>query len=164
MDTAVLRAAYDVLLAEIAAGGFGPPPPGKWTAEQVVGHVALNDELLAEATEAVLAGAPWAYYNHNAVHTPEVDDFVADCGDLAGLTTRLRGTSHRLCALVDRLDVLAADTPVETHIRDGDRIVVDEPLPWGRVLDIHQRVHLPAHTDQLRALRDGHRDMRHTGQ
>ncbi|MFC7550277.1 hypothetical protein [Plantactinospora sp. GCM10030261] len=153
MDTAVLRAAYDVLLAEVAAGGFGPPPPGDWTAEQVVAHLTLNDDLLATATEAVLAGAPWAYYNHNAVHTPELNELISGCGGLAGVADRLRASSQRLCNLVDRLDVLAADTPVETHIRDGDRIVVDEPLPWGRTLDIHERVHLPAHTDQLRALR-----------
>jgi hypothetical protein len=35
--------------------------------------------------------------------------------------------------------------------------VIDEPLPWGRVVDIHERVHLPAHTDQLRVLRPGTR-------
>ncbi|MFB9233932.1 hypothetical protein ACFFWC_00025 [Plantactinospora siamensis] len=153
MDTAVLRRGYELVLAEIEAGGFGPPPEGEWTAEQVVAHLAANDELLAEATEAVLAGAPYAYYNHNALHRPQLDGLVAECGGLAGLATLLRATSQRLCSLIDRLDAVAADVPVETHIRDGDRIVIDEPVPWGRVVDIHERVHLPAHTDQLRALR-----------
>ncbi len=153
MDTAVLRGAYEVLLTEVAAGGFGPPPRGDWSAEQVVAHLTLNDDLLVAATEAVLSGAPWAYYDHDAVRTPQVTALVAECGDLAVLTDRLRASSERLCALVARLDADTADTPVETHLRDGDRIVVDGSLPWGRVLDIHERVHLPAHTDQLRVLR-----------
>ena len=63
METAELRRAYDVLLAEADAGGFGPPPSGELTAEQVVAHLAANDELLTEATEAVIAGSPWAYYD-----------------------------------------------------------------------------------------------------
>lgn len=58
MDAAQLRQAYEVLLAEAETGGFGPPPPGEWTAEQVVAHVAANDELLIEATEAVIAYGP----------------------------------------------------------------------------------------------------------
>jgi hypothetical protein len=155
METGVLRRAYDVLLGEIAGGGFGAPPAGEWTAEQVVAHVVTNDELLVEATEAVLAGSPYAYYNHNEVHRPQLDAVVAECAGLAGLADRLRGSSQRFCALVDRLGAEAAGTPVATYIHDGDRIVIDEPLPWGRVVDIHQRVHLPAHTDQLRALRPG---------
>lgn len=149
----MLRRAYDVLLAEIEAGGFGSPPEGEWTAEQVAAHIATNDELLAEATEAVLAGSPWAFYNHNAVHRPQLDALVAECGGLDGLATLVRATSQRLCTLVERLDAEAADIPVDTHIRDGEQIVIDESMPWGRALDIHERVHLPVHTDQLRALR-----------
>ncbi|MFC4107338.1 hypothetical protein [Micromonospora zhanjiangensis] len=153
MDTAVLRRAYDVLFAEIAAGGFGRPPDGQWTAERVVAHVVSSDVLFAEATEAVLAGSPYAYYDHDAIGRSQLDELVTECAGLAGLTDRLRSGSGRICALIDRLGPEAAGVPVETHIHDGDRIVIDEPLPWGRVVDIHERVHLPAHTDQLRALR-----------
>jgi hypothetical protein len=39
-----LAAAYDAFFAQAAAGGFGPPSPGEWTAEQVVAHVAVNDD------------------------------------------------------------------------------------------------------------------------
>ena len=38
---------YDALLAEVDAGGFAEPPPGELTAEQVVAHLAANDELMS---------------------------------------------------------------------------------------------------------------------
>lgn len=67
MDTTELRKAYDELLTEVAAGGFGDPRPGQWRAEQVVAHVAANDEVLASTTEAVLAGTAGRHYNHDAI-------------------------------------------------------------------------------------------------
>jgi hypothetical protein len=152
MDAAELRAAYDVLLAEAEAGGFGPPPPGEWTAEQVVAHVAANDELLIQATEAVIAGSPYVCYNHNSIHRPQLDALVSECGGMAGLVARVRDSSDRLADLIDRLGARSS-TSVDTNIRDGDEIVINEPLPWGRTIDIHGRVHLPWHTEQLRVLR-----------
>jgi hypothetical protein len=152
MDAAELRRAYEVLLAEAEAGGFEPPPPGEWTAEQVVAHVAANDELLIAATEAVIAGSPYVCYNHDSIHRPQLDALVAECGGVAGLVARVRRSSGRLCGLVERLGV-GSETSVDTNIRDGDEIVINEPLPWGRTLDIHGRLHLPWHTEQLRALR-----------
>ncbi|MEU7994005.1 hypothetical protein AB0B83_01510 [Micromonospora sp. NPDC049060] len=155
MDSGALRGAYAEVLAEVDAGGFGPPPAGQLSAEQIVAHLAANDELMTEATEAVLAGAPFAYYDLETIHRPQVDALVAECGGLDGLATLLRATSQKLCALTDRLGPAAAQTPVETHLREGFDLVVDEPLPWARTLDLHTRVHLPKHLAQLRMLRTG---------
>lgn len=152
MDSAALGRAYDELLAEVAAGGFGPAPHGRFGAEQIIAHLVANDELMIEATEAVLAGSPYAYYDLEVVHRPQVDALVAEFGGLDGLDTRLRATSRQLVALVDRLGP-AAGTPVDTHLREGYDLAVDGPLPWGRVLDLHARVHLPKHRAQLRVLR-----------
>ncbi|MFG1776012.1 hypothetical protein ACGFIG_06230 [Micromonospora sp. NPDC049048] len=154
MDSGSLRGAYAEVLAEVEAGGFGAPPAGQLSAEQIVAHLAANDELMTEATEAVLAGSPFAYYDLETVHRPQVDALVAECGGLDGLATLLRATSQKLCALTDRLGP-AAQTPVETHLREGFDLVVDEPLPWARTLDLHARVHLPKHLAQLRMLRAG---------
>ncbi len=148
----MLRQAYDTLLAEVDAGGFGAPQPGELTAEQVVAHLVANDELLTEATEAAIAGAPWAYYDLETIHRPQLDALVAEYGGLDGLAILLRATSRKLCALTERLGA-GADTVVDTHIREGFDLVIDEPLPWGRTLDIHGRVHLPVHTEQLREMR-----------
>ncbi|MEH0933785.1 hypothetical protein [Micromonospora psammae] len=152
MESGELRRVYEELLAEVEAGGFGPPGTGQLSAEQLVAHLAVNDELMSEATEAVLAGSPYAYYDLAGVHRPELDALVAECGGLAGLATLLRATSQKLCALVDRLGP-TADTSVETHLREGYDLVVDGPLPWSRTLDLHTRVHLPKHLAQLRVMR-----------
>ena len=63
-----------------------------------------------------------------------------------------RVTSDRLCNLAGLLGA-ATGTPVHTHLQEGPELTVDELLPWGRVLDLHARVHLPMHLAQLRALR-----------
>ncbi|WP_343447868.1 hypothetical protein [Micromonospora schwarzwaldensis] len=152
MDAADLRRAYDELLVEVDAGGFGPPPEGELSAEQIVAHLAANDELMSEATEAVLAGSPFAYYDVDTIHRPQLDALVSECGGLDGLATLLRATSQKLCSLADRLGP-AAETPVETVLREGFDLDVDDSLPWGRALDLHVRVHLPLHLTQLRALR-----------
>jgi hypothetical protein len=152
MDTSRLREAYEALFAEAAAGGFGPPPPGEWTAEQVVAHVAANDRLLAQATEAVLAGDPKAYYNHEAIDVARLDALVAEHGDLTRLVELARGTSATLFSLAERLGDREG-TPVHTYIRDGDRVMVDQPVPWGQVLELNASGHLPVHIQQLRSLR-----------
>ena len=152
MEVDGLRQAYDAVLAEVDAGRFGPPPPGRYSAEQIVAHLVASDELMSEATEAVLAGSTYAFYDLEEVHRPELDALSAECGGLDGLADRLRRTSGRLVELVARLG-LAADTPVETHLREGFELVIDEPLPWGRTIDLHTRVHLPRHLAELRALR-----------
>ncbi|GIJ40088.1 hypothetical protein [Micromonospora andamanensis] len=152
MEVDGLRRAYDEVLAEVDAGGFGPPPPDRYSAEQVVAHLVANDELMREATEAVLAGSPYAFYDLDEVHRPELDALATECGGLDGLAARLRATSNQLVVLVAQLGA-AADTPVETHLREGFELVIDEPLPWGRTIDLHARVHLPRHLSELRALR-----------
>ncbi|MEU6205108.1 hypothetical protein ABZ814_16175 [Micromonospora musae] len=154
MESRRLRGAYEEVLAEIDAGGFAPPPAGQLSAEQIVAHLAANDELMVAATEAVLAGAPFAYYDLETIHRPQVDALVAEHGGLDGLAALLRATSGRLCALTDRLG-LAAETPVEIHLREGFDLRVDDTLPWGRTLDLHTTVHLPKHLAQLRMLRGG---------
>ncbi|MFF4876385.1 hypothetical protein [Micromonospora sp. NPDC000668] len=152
MESGGLRRAYDAVFAEIDAAGFGPPPEGQLSAEQIVAHLVANDELMIQATEALLAGSTFAYYDLDDMHRPQLDALVAEHGGLRGLTALLHGTSDRLCALVDQLG-LAAETPVETHLREGFDLIVEEPLPWSRTLDLHTRVHLPKHQAQLHMLR-----------
>ncbi|MFR9778159.1 hypothetical protein ACL02O_19160 [Micromonospora sp. MS34] len=152
VDAVELRRAYELVLAEVDAGGFGPPADGELGADQIVAHLAANDELMSEATEAVLAGSPFAYYDLETIHRPQLDALVSECGGLDALAALLRATSQKLCALAERLGP-AAETSVDTVLREGFDLDVDESLPWGRVLDLHTRVHLPMHLAQLRALR-----------
>src|SRR5689334_11571160 len=104
MDTTSLRQGYAELLAEARRGGFGQPRAGEWTAEQIIAHVAANDELLAEATENVLSGRRQAYYNHEAVDSEKLAEIVAAHGSLEALADWLEKTSDRLVGLAARLD------------------------------------------------------------
>jgi hypothetical protein len=139
------------LFAEVDGGPLRAPVGDELSAEQLLAHLVANDELLIAATEAVLAGSPYAYYELDTIHRPQLDDLVDRYGGLDGLTGRLRTTSEQLCGMTGRL-LDKTDTLVQTRVREGERLDIDEALPWGRALDIHRRVHLPAHTDDLRAL------------
>lgn len=154
-DTTGLRAAYERFRAEAAAGGFGEPTDGGWTAAQVVAHVVLNDALLAETTRCLLDGRPAALDNHDASAAEDLDRFADQVGGWDGLLEEAAVSADRLCGLLDRLSPQQAATPVPTHIADGGTVVVDEPVPWGAMMSVQERRHLPMHTDQLLALRRG---------
>jgi hypothetical protein len=153
VDTAELRAAYAEFIAEAEKGGFGPAPPNAWGAEQVVAHIARNDEELIAVTAAVTAGQQPSYYNHDAIDDAELGTYIGSMGDFRALVAAVRSNGERLCDLVERLpDDLPVEVPIS--VRDGARQVVDGPVPWATVLTIQARRHLPAHTQQLRELRD----------
>jgi hypothetical protein len=141
MDTTDLRKAYEGVAVEVAAGGFGPPPPGEWDAGRIVGHLALNDDLLAAVTADILAGRP-ARFDNRASLQPSP----------AGVEV-LRRSGARLCDLAGQLTPEQAATVVPVLIQDGEDIAVDRPMPWGVLLGIQASFHLPAHGEQLRALR-----------
>ena len=141
MDTTDLPKAYEGVAVEVAAGGFGPPPPGEWDAGRIVGHLALNDDLLAAVTADILAGRPVRFDNRASLQPAPAD------------LSELRRSGARLCELAERLTPEQAATVVPVFIQDGESIAVDRPMPWGVLLEIQASFHLPAHADQLRALR-----------
>jgi hypothetical protein len=153
MQTEELAAAYGAFVAEATAGGFGPPPPGEWDARQLVAHLAVNDGLLAETAERVLAGEPARFDNSTAVDWTKVTAFADEHGNLAGGLDALRASAARLCGLASRLDERQAAIDVHVFIQDGAEIAVDQPMPLGRLLGIQASFHLPAHHEQLAALR-----------
>ena len=143
---------YADFITEVLAGGFQPPPPGQWSAEQVAAHVARNHEALIRTTEAVLSGDEPSYDNREATDPRELDRYVLAYHGLRGLADRLAETAVTLRELAGRL---AERDPVivPVRIQDGDRVVVDEPLPWSAILATDERAHVPRHLDQLRSLR-----------
>jgi hypothetical protein len=155
VQTEDLAAAYEAFLAEAVAGGFGPPPAGEWNAEQLVAHLTVNDGQLAEAVERVLAGASGGFDNSTAVDWTKVTAFADEHGGLEGTIGALRASGARLCELAGRLTAEQAAAAVPVFIVDGAEVAVDEPMPLGQLLGIQASFHLPAHADQLRALRPG---------
>jgi hypothetical protein len=143
---------YADFIAEVLAGGFAAPPAGEWTAEQVAAHVARNQEELIQTTEAILAGDKAAYDNRVAIEVAQLDRYVLAYRGLRGLADRLAQTAVALHELAGRLDEQGS-VAVPVRIQDGDRVLVDEPTPWGEVLKLDQAVHVRRHLDQLRRLR-----------
>jgi hypothetical protein len=144
--------AYASFIAEVEAGGFGDPQPGQWSAVQIAAHVARNHEELIAVTEALLADEPAAYDNHEPAQTRALDAYAQQYGGLLGLADRLAVTTITLRELAARLEERGL-TEVPVLIRDSGEVVVDETIPWAKVLEIDATGHLARHLAQLRALR-----------
>jgi hypothetical protein len=143
--------AYATFIAELEAGGFGEPTDGGWRAEQIAAHVARNQELLIEVTDAVLHDEPATYDNADATGS-DLDQYVRSYGGLGGLADRLAVTTITLRELAAQLGERGL-TEVPVLIRDGGETVIDQPVPWAKLLEIDATGHLPRHLAQLRALR-----------
>ncbi len=144
---------YDEVLA-LARGPEQAPSPGEWDRAQVLAHLAVNDALLAEVTEAILAGRPARYDNKSAIDGQSLRAFA---GDAAGdLPERVRAAGRRLVAAASRLTREQRETLVPARIVDGDEVVLDQAVPWGLLLDTGATRHLPLHAEQLRSLRPHH--------
>ena len=155
MDSTDLRNAYATFLDVARGGGFGPPPPNSWSAEQVVAHIAMNDRALIAATLDVLVGEPTRLDNSLITSGAVLSRHATERGGLKQLIEDVDASSRDLCDLVDRLDDAHAHTEVPAHLVDGDEVRVDSPLAWGRVVGGASRYHLEVHAEQLRELRTG---------
>jgi hypothetical protein len=155
MDTSELEAAYRSILdlaARAAGAGSGAGDGEAWRPDDVLAHLVLNDRLLARAVRSVLDGTAQPYDNLDAIDVTELRSLTTDLGDTAGLIGGLESSSRELMDLAGRLDEGQAATPVPVRILDGDRLVVDNPLPVRSLLNIQARRHLPMHEAQLSEL------------
>ncbi len=154
---------YADFIAEVLTGGFAPPPAtgssrvsrcgaGQWSAERIAAHVARNHEELIRTSESILSGEEASFDNAEAVDERGLDRYVLTYRGLRGIADRLAQTVVVLRELAARLDERGSVT-VPVRIRDGDRVVVDEPLPWGDVLKFDEHVHVPGHLEELRSRR-----------
>lgn len=143
---------YADFIAEVLAGGFGPAPPGQWSAEQIAAHIARTHEELIDTTETILAGDAANYDNRDAVDARQLDRYVREYRGLCGLADRIAQTSVALREFAARVDERVS-VAVPVRIRDGERVVVDEPVLWGEILKTDEAVHVAGHLEQLRALR-----------
>jgi hypothetical protein len=152
MDTHALRSAYDGLLAVAQAGEFHDPPAGEWTAAMVLAHVATNDVLLTEVTRQVAAGRALRYDNAPASTAGQLRRVVDELG-WDGLIAEVRRRADLLIEAVDNLDNVHAETLVDSRIVDAGHAVVDDTVPWSRLLLAQAATHIPMHTRQMAALR-----------
>lgn len=158
METTRLEAAYRALLDAAAtvdgSGGAGAvPPPGEWTADQILAHVSLITSTTIAAASAVASGVHTAYDNRIALDTWTIDRVIALAGGAAGLRDRVRRQADALCALGGpALSDAELDTPVPTRLLSNGTCLVDQPMPLRDLLGGLAETELPGHTRQLLSL------------
>jgi uncharacterized protein len=146
-----IEVAYAPFRASLLAGGLDEPDAGAWGAELIAAHVARNNDLIADAAEAVLKGDDVAYDNAPAIDETELARYVEHAGGLDGLAMEVGRTSARLRRVYEELGS-RRDTVIEVRIRDGGAIVYEGPMPIGEFIELNASRHLGAHYDQINAL------------
>jgi hypothetical protein len=155
-DPAPLRAAFGALLDAAAdADRAVAPPPGEWTAGQVLAHVSVVTAATTAAVCAVAAGTNATLDNRAAQDAWTLRRVLARAGGPGGLAARLRGQGDALCALAAALGEEELDTPVPALLLSGGELVVDRPLALRDLVAGLAAAELPGHTAQLRALLPG---------
>jgi hypothetical protein len=149
MDTAPLESVYQRILGLAEQGTF-TVPEDDWGAELVLAHLTVNDGLLIAAMRAVLAHEPEVRYD-NADAVDEGN--LRAQGPLSSLIDRLQTSSRQLVDVASQLTDGLEATEIDVHLLDGGEVVVDQPMPVGRLIEIHGAVHLPSHLSQLEQLR-----------
>lgn len=153
-DLAALHTAQQDLLAEAARGGFGAPQGPHWDAEQVLAHLIINERLLRSVTEDLLAGRRPDYDNAPSQDAFVLGSLIGNVGSLAGLVSLLGLECMVGRSALERLRADQRETMVHVRIwHEGNRII-DDPQPWWAfAVEASAGRHLPAHLEQLRALR-----------
>jgi len=157
MDTSPLRDAYRTLLdaaATVADSGASPvPPPGEWSADQILAHVSLINAATIAAVAAVASGANTTYDNRIAQDTWTIERLIALAGGNAGLRERIRVEGEALCALGGpTLSEAELDTPVPSRLLSNNTLLLDAPVPLRDLITGLADVELPGHAQQLLAL------------
>lgn len=147
-----VRRAYDDLLGaigEIDLAGLGEGERRR--IDERLCHIALSDDLLAEAALRTLADLPASVDNKSAM-------------DRDVIAAAIAGSSHagRIAALIEKRDVFLErlrrlsreqlERPVDLVIRDAaGNSLSSERMSWRALIALRAERHLPAHTAKLAA-------------
>jgi DinB superfamily len=149
MEIAKLKHTYDDLLGVANEGHFRSPSDKEWPAERILAHVIVVNRLLAAASSELLAGRTPVLDNHPAQSAAYLDAIYSAAGSWAELVREVDRSSREVLALAAQLgdEHLAAAIPA--NLVDGGKVVVDGPVPFGRILGAG---HAGGHAEQLRSL------------
>ena len=151
MDTSEMWRNYASVIELARGGGFRAPAEG-WSAEQVIAHLAANDELFLAVGEAIGRGERPDYDNLASVTEWLLERRVAEAGGMAALVDKLEATSARLIVHAESLTRDEAAAQVRFHVFHDGHTLVDEVRSWGDIVAGQGNIHIPIHIRQLRAL------------
>jgi uncharacterized protein YndB with AHSA1/START domain len=155
-DLAVLTTAYDEFFAEAESDVFGSPADGEWDADQVLAHVALNDAALLAVCQSIVHGRSAPFENLTSQDPEVLLRWIAATGSKAALIERGRQTARVLHSALSRLSLEQLSTHVHCRLAHDGEIVLNGPRPWRSLaIETQAAMHIPAHTAQLRDLRQG---------
>lgn len=153
MHTAELANAYENLLdaAEAITESIPLTADERSDTNWTLSHVALSDRLLATAAREVLAGEPALIDNFPAIDPATISSLITSTTHAQRIDT-VRRNGAEFLELVGRTPEQAGETSVRLRIfgRDG-RHVSDTQLPWGELIRLRAREHVPGHAARLAA-------------
>jgi uncharacterized protein YciI len=146
-----LEAAYAPFRASLLTGGFTEPAGDTWSAELIAAHVVVNNDQIADTAEALVRGEEVAYDNADSIDAARLSRLAHNVGGLVGLAEEVRRSAARLDLAYRGLGEHGG-TSIPVHIRDGEQIAYDGPLPIGALMEGNATRHLNLHHEQLKAL------------
>ncbi|MEM9466774.1 MAG: SRPBCC domain-containing protein [Actinomycetota bacterium] len=153
-DLEGLEAAYAAFFAEATAGDFDEPDDGGWTGDQVIAHVALNDLALSAVAQALVHRRDPTFANAVCQDLANLDRVVDRFGDRSALIAFGRRCADQAIGAVRRLDDEQRAHLVPGRFEHDGAVVMEQAMPWASVaIEIQATRHLPAHIEQLQALR-----------
>ncbi len=157
MDITPLGDAYNALLDAATSVADSkdtiPAPPGEWSADQILAHVAIINAVTIAAVSAIASGTNATYDNRIAQDAWTIDRITGLAGGNVGLRDRIRVQGEALCALGgSMLSDAELDTPIATRLLSNGTLVLDQPVPLRDLITGLAQAELPGHTEQLLAL------------
>jgi hypothetical protein len=98
-----------------------------------------------------MRGEEVSYDNDATIDEDELFRYAERVGGLAGLADEIQRSAARLDQAYHELGELAATT-IHVHIRDGENVAYDGPMPIGAFMEGNAGGHLDLHHEQLKTL------------
>lgn len=156
-EATALAAAYRRLLAAARALDFDVPDPcdglTRTTADWILAHLILYDELLVRTSTQVLAGEDEIEIDNSPTMRPDVIGWVIAHHTYRELVERATATSDELIRVVGMIPDRNAEMLVRVRLtsRCGDS-VFDEWLFWRDFIRLRADEQVPAHALRLEQL------------
>ncbi|RKE18223.1 DinB family protein [Streptomyces sp. TLI_171] len=153
-DPAPLHRAYqDVTAAAEEAARAEPAalPPGEWTAEQVLAHLALVTAGTLAAVATAAAGSPAGYDNRSSQDHRNIGRVIHGSGGGEALRRRVAGYGAALGGLAASLGAEELAAPVPAVLFSHGKPLFEGVLTVRGLLDGLAGTELPAHAAQIRA-------------